>query len=526
MKKQISIFILFFVAQFIFAQRYIVQVKANETLDTAQIFSFAEKKCQIRKINEQLNLYSILAENEANSERFFQFLSKSQNVIYSQIDHRATLRTQPNDSLFSSQWDMNKINLQKVWEKNTGGLTTEGDTIVVGIIETDGFDYRHPDLLPNIWKNQAEIPNNNIDDDQNGYKDDFFGLNILTKNDKHQPFFHGTSVAGIIGAKGDNHKGVTGVNWNVKMMLISECGFESEIIEGYSYMLNQRKLYNETKGKKGAFVVVSNASWGFRGKKASELPLLCAMYDELGKVGILNISATDNLSTDVDKTFDVPSNCTSDFLIVVTNTDRFDKLYQTAAFGKKSVDMSAPGDKSFTVGINNSYTNFGACSAATPHVAGAVALLYSTPSPQLLVDCKKKPSETALFLKEVILNGTTQLADLKDVTTSGGRLNVFQSQELLLQKYSPIEKVEFQKVFPNPALDDLEIEFSTNSFKAHELFIFNTLGQIIQYETFTPSNLGAAKHKIKVDSIAKGVYFLSLNQKGKKERIVAKFVKM
>jgi subtilisin family serine protease len=525
--KNFPVYLFLLLSTSISAQRFIVQLYKNTIIDSVNIHSFKQNTTyDIRKISEILNLYAISTNLDVqNSERYLQYLKQIPFVQYAQTDHAVSSRATPNDSLFSSQWDMSKINLQKVWEKTKGGVTIEGDTIVIGIIEPGGFDYKHQDLLPNVWKNHAEIPNNNIDDDKNGYKDDYYGLNLISQNDKHDPHPHGTSVAGIIGARGNNYKGVTGVNWNVKIMLLSEGRFESQIIEGYSYLLNQRKLYNQTNGKKGAFVVVTNASWGFRGKSEADMPLLCALYNELGEVGILNVAATDNIKTDVDKTFDIPSNCSSDYLIVVTNTDKQDKLYKEAAFGKKSVDLSAPGQGSFTITSNNGYSTFGGCSAASPHVAGAIGLLYAIPSPELIADCKKNPKQTALFLKDIILKGTVPLADLKDVTTTGGRLDVFQSYQLLLEKYNPIDKIAINKVFPNPATSSLKIEFDTNTFASHEISIFNILGQNVKTEFFMPSFLKKATYNVEVSNLTNGVYFLSLKEKGRDEKSIVKFVK-
>ena len=525
MKKILLFLYLFPLTPFLIAQNFIVKFDKNATVDTTNFISHKIPH-KIRQINGALNIYAISTNlDEKSSSRYLQYLRQIPTVEYAQIDHIVSNRTLPNDSLFTSQWDMSKINLQKVWEKIQGGLTIENDTIVIGVIEPGGFEYKHQDLLPNIWQNHAEKPNNNIDDDNNGYKDDYYGLNIVSKNDKHNPYHHGTSVAGIIGAKGNNTKGVSGVNWNVKIMLISECGLESQIIEGYTYMLNQRKLYNETNGKKGAFVVATNASWGFPNKQESDMPLLCELYNELGKVGILNVAATDNIKRDVDKTFDIPSNCSSDYLIVVTNTDKQDKLYQAAAFGKISVDLGAPGQGSYTITSKNTYGTFGGCSAAAPHVTGAVGLLYATPSPQFIENCKKNPSETAVFLKDIILKGAVPIADLKDNTTSGGRLDIFQSYQLLLGKYSPIEKVTIYKLFPNPATNYLNIEFDTNTFASHEISIFDVLGQNISTTYFQPFYLKKATYTIDISNFSKGMYFLSLSVRGKKEKSIVKFVK-
>ena len=90
-------------------------------------------------------------------------------------------------------------------------------SVVVAIIDT-GVDIDHEDLADNIWKNTGEIPGNGIDDDGNGYIDDYYGVNVITgKGDGDDDNGHGTHVAGIIAAK-NNFVGVLGIAYNVKIM--------------------------------------------------------------------------------------------------------------------------------------------------------------------------------------------------------------------------------------------------------------------------------------------------------------------
>ena len=196
------------------------------------------------------------------------------------VNHYIKLRSViPNDSLFSQQYYLqNKgqngglvgldIKAVEAWNVTQGGVTPSGDTIVICVID-NGVDINHPDLKDNLWVNQAEVPNNNRDDDGNGYTDDYRGWNVDFKSDEVSYInFHGTPVAGLIGATGNNKTGITGINWKVKLMVvtsqIANVLSESRAIEAYSYPLVMRKLYNESKGKKGAFVVATNTSSAVR----------------------------------------------------------------------------------------------------------------------------------------------------------------------------------------------------------------------------------------------------------------------
>src|SRR5690606_10835357 len=118
--------------------------------------------------------------------------------------------------------------------------------VVVAIID-GGFDIDHEDLKENIWRNEGEIPDNGIDDDGNGYVDDIVGWNAQLGNGKVALDDHGTLVAGVIGARGNNATGVTGINWNTKMMLVSiQSADTATVVAAYGYVLKQKELWLKT----------------------------------------------------------------------------------------------------------------------------------------------------------------------------------------------------------------------------------------------------------------------------------------
>ncbi|MEM9341260.1 MAG: S8 family serine peptidase, partial [Bacteroidota bacterium] len=111
-----------------------------------------------------------------------------------------------NPSTFDPMWGLGRslgIDAETAWERSVGS-----DNVVVAVIDS-GIDYRHPDLVDNLWRNTGEIPGNDIDDDRNGYIDDVFGINGTTgTGDPFDDNGHGTHVAGLIAARGDNGIGV------------------------------------------------------------------------------------------------------------------------------------------------------------------------------------------------------------------------------------------------------------------------------------------------------------------------------
>ncbi|MDR2125521.1 MAG: S8 family serine peptidase, partial [Prevotellaceae bacterium] len=191
-----------------------------------------------RLLSKRLNIW-LFEITEEIGQRSMKMNNLSQNASIKHIQNNHTniaLRAiTPNDPYYSQQWAPAKIRLPDVWaEFATGGTTSTGDNIVVAVID-GGFDINHEDL--NFWKNIYDIPNNSIDDDNNGYVDDYHGWNAYNHTGSIVVNNHGTHVAGIVGAISNNNKGVSGVNWNVKILPVcGSSGDEATVVEAYSYV--------------------------------------------------------------------------------------------------------------------------------------------------------------------------------------------------------------------------------------------------------------------------------------------------
>lgn len=390
-----------------------------------------------------------LIQSDAATENEYELLEsirRLSSVDLVQFNYFVSDRVIPDDPQFNNQWQYINIgnsggtldadfDADMAWDTTTGGLTETGDSIVICMID-EGLDPSHPDIQGNLWFNHAEIPNNNIDDDGNGYIDDYRGWNVAALNDDLEggpnAGWHGTPVAGVMGAKGNNGIGVTGINWDVKIMTVVRGATMDQILAAYAYPFAFRKRYNDTDGAEGAFVVATNSSWGIDFGQPDEAPLWCSFYDSLGMVGILNSAATANNHYNVDQLGDLPTACSSDFLLSVTNIDRNNAKNSSAAYGANTIDLGAYGTEIWTIKKNNSYDHFTGTSAASPSVAGAIALLYSAPCPDISWYAKHNPSATAQIIKHYLMDGTTPASALEGITVSEGRLNLKSSIDLLM----------------------------------------------------------------------------------------------
>lgn len=332
----------------------------------------------------------------------------------------------PNDPLFENQWHLLNTGQSggavgaDIGAVGSWDITT-GSQVTVALLDT-GIDYTHQDLKENIWRNPGEdwLSNgspgfNGIDDDGNGYVDDYYGINVVDESPQ-PPFLrrvrdpidtdgHGTHVAGIIGAVGNNAVGISGINWNVELMSLKFLGPQggdiAGVIECVNYILDQKA--------KGIPIYIVNASYG--GSSYSEFEK--EAYEALRDSGILLVVSAGNSSSDLDKgESNFPSNYNLENMINVAATTRSDSLATFSNFGRVSVHLGAPGSQILSTFPNNTYEIFGGTSMSAPQVSGALALIYSS------------HVVTMLEAKERIFRGVDQLESLSGKVFTNGRLNV------------------------------------------------------------------------------------------------------
>jgi subtilisin family serine protease len=472
-----------------------------------------------KQLSESMNIGLLTIQADLAELEIAEVINSLSNVKAVSLNYFAAYRGVPNDNLYQQQWNMDIINATTAWDFSTGGLTANGDTIVVFVID-EGIDLQHEDLAQNIFTNHAEIPNNGIDDDNNNYVDDYRGWYLTDDSDNHVPASHGVGVSGIIGASGNNEVGVTGVNWKVKILPFSILEAQltaANILMAYDYALEMRKQYEVSDGVEGAYIVATNLSAGFGGRFPNSFPFFCEMYDILGNEGILSVAATaNNENTNVETAGDVPTLCDSDFLITVTDTDSMD--IRKGAYGQNTVDLAAPGEGCFTTAPIDRYRYFRGTSCAAPHVTGTVALLYSLESELLGKAIKDDKVETALQIKSLILDNTDKLENLKFATVTSGRLNTGKAMKALFSYYQGFT-ADFKLInyYPNPVDNILTVVFETPNINNFEIIIYNSVGQLLQSNLYKVEELAFKEIQIDFTHYEAGLYFLVLKNEEKLE---------
>ena len=279
-----------------------------------------------------------------------------------------TLLSEPSDPKYSEQWALKKVKALEAW-----GYTKGDESIVIAVTDT-GVDWKHEDLAKQIWLNTDEIPNNGIDDDNNGYIDDTRGWDFFSNDNNpddetsNRNPGHGTHCAGIIGAMGDNDIGVTGIAPIATIMPIRFLG-----ADGSGDLMGATKAIDYAVDNN---VNIISASWGAAVARQQMKPVLEAIARAKEK-GIYFIAAAANNGNSNDLKEIYPANAGLDNVISVAASDPQDKKPSWSNYGRTKVDVAAPGLDILSTLPDNKYGTLSGTSMATPLVSGLVSLILS-----------------------------------------------------------------------------------------------------------------------------------------------------
>ena len=330
------------------------------------------------------------------------------------------------DPYNKKKWDLKAIKAEKAWLEYSKG----SKDIVVAVIDT-GADVKHPDLKANIWKNPKEIPGNKKDDDQNGYVDDVHGWDFANNSprvtDTHG---HGSHIAGIIGAVGENGEGISGVAPKVSLMILK---YYNPNDNGANNLKNTIKAIHYAV-KNGAHII-NYSGGGLEGNDEEKKAIKLA-----AKKGILFVAAAGNEGSDMDKQGYYPAKYALNNILPVMNTDDSDQVPSSSNYGKKSVHNAAPGSEILSTLPGGNYGYMTGTSQATAVATGAAVLI---------MDYYK--NKTARFVIQHLRMTGDIKSSLQAKTSFGRRLNIFKALQARGMSLNALD----QKVH-NPFIDDLQ----------------------------------------------------------------------
>ena len=387
-------------------QTYFIKLIQKNTVSAEDFKNLIENKLskknlifeikEVKKLNFRKNFAQIFVvkfEKDKTSSEVFANLKDAPEFAYVEKSKTYEIEFTPNDELYSSQWGLEQINIESAWEH------TIGDTsIIIGLIDT-GVDFAHPDLQRKFKLNAGEIGlddngndkrYNQIDDDNNGYVDDYVGWNFLTSDDfpngNNNPSDdqgHGTFVAGIIGASTNNSIGVAGVNPNARVFVAKAFdsdgyGKEEDVAAAMLYLANN-----------GARII--NMSFG----DYTYSQTMRDVIDYVTSLGVVLVGSAGNSSSSSPH---YPSSF-ENVISVGANTQGED-LASFSNYGN-SLDLLAPGVSIISTGMGCEYVSASGTSASAPFVTGVVSLILSLQSDLALDDVKQILKTTAKDIYDV-----------------------------------------------------------------------------------------------------------------------------
>jgi len=408
-------------------KRLIVKVNQGKNLPNSRLIRSSKKLFN--------NIFVVYSQNISKLEKY---LKQNNDIVYIEKDYLGTknklakksfdfnidfskdLGSPFNDPHVSRQWTLNDSEVNGISVKRTffNRRSNPQEEIIVAVVDT-GVDYNHPDLP--MWTNEDEIPNNGIDDDNNGYIDDIYGINTLVRDsngnatmnvmDAHS---HGTHVSGSIGAIQNNGIGIAGIASKVKIMAIRTVPNRSDetdvdVIEAFIYAAkNGAKIINCSFGK-------SHNEGGMAVSEAIEF---------IGKeYGVLVVAAAGNSSRNIDQYLSYPASFENSNLLVVASTSKYGSMSYFSNYGLKNVDVATPGSGIYSTTPRGNYSNMSGTSMASPNTAGVAAEVLAN-----------YPNLTPEELKDIIINSVTKVPSFSMRILSGGRIDLEKALKLALEK--------------------------------------------------------------------------------------------
>ncbi|MGD0090227.1 MAG: S8 family serine peptidase [Planctomycetota bacterium] len=390
--------------------RILVKPKANTSLDNLHV----RLNCTLLWQSPAMqNLQIVKLPAGANVPDTIVKYMGSGLAEYAEPDYEVRLTASPDDPLYANgtQWALHNtgdnggiagadIHAPEAWD-----IRSSAANVIVALVDS-GIRLTHEDLAANLWVNPGVIPGTGTDDVN--------GINTVDDSgDVNDDFGHGTHVAGIIGAAGNNGKGISGVAWSVQLMACK--AFDSNGSGSVSTLV---KAIDYARAHGAAII---NNSYGVNAPLEAPLLALKEAIAAVQKAGIIFVVAAGNEAIDNDQLQNAPSFPASfglDNIVSVTSTNRADGLSTFSNYGLASVDLGAPGEDivSTYYSSDTAYVSMTGTSMSAPLVSGALALMKA-----------QFPDETYLQLYNRVFANTDPLPALQGLCRTGGRLNLYKA---------------------------------------------------------------------------------------------------
>lgn len=409
------------------------------------------------KFKNDDEIYKFKFDSELGLDQVIESYGNNEYVEVVEPNFIYQLSLTPNDAKYFQEWHLEQVQAPTAWE-----ITTGSNQVTIAIIDS-GVDINHPDIKNNVWVNRDEIPDDNIDNDNNGYIDDINGWDFLDDVPDPTPKLdypledldknrgglnHGTVIAGIIAAEGNNEEGIAGVSWDSNIMslrMLDSLGYGDleDLIETIKYAIDKK---------------VDVINFSFVGYQHSEL-LDEVLLDAYNK-GIVIVAAAGNellngdpLDLDEQLIYPVCSNynLAENVIIGVGATDTLDQMASFSGFGTRCLDINAPGYSIYSTqlykpewGLNDYYGGrWSGTSLSSPIVSGAAALIKSI-----------NKEFTSKEITDFLLEGADSIDDINPDRKGHlgfGRLNIGNSMELALGR--KVYEKGYKRIITTPIFD-------------------------------------------------------------------------
>jgi len=441
-KTSVALFIFIFLFSCIFAGRN--SASATETASPHRLGEL------LVKLKSSDKIYRFKFNSEEKLQELINYYNSQPEVEYVEPNYLYKATLEPLDTYYTQQIYLSQIQAHRAWN-----ITTGFNNVTIAIIDS-GVDIDHPDLKGNIWTNPKEIPNNGIDDDENGYTDDVHGWDFVENVADPKPKLnngysevginHGTVLAGIAAAQGGNNEGIAGIIWRAKIMPL-------RVLDGYgtgdTFTVAQAIDYARDKGAD-----IINLSFVGYGRSLTLENAIKRAYE----AGILIVAAAGNEVKDGIDLDEVPEYPVchdgpngENWVLGVASVDKNDRKASFSNYGKNCIDLTAPGVRLFSTVYHNDnndefkkyyQSGWTGTSVSAPQVAGAAALIKSL-----------KPSLSLKQIKNILLQNADNIdyknKNYKDLLGEG-RINVYAALSKALGE-KPVKPIFVHKIITSPA---------------------------------------------------------------------------